>query len=286
MAFRVRAVNAAGSGPGSEFVHLAPDDPAVLVVPPGRQIPLLDTARQSLIVRLQDIDCRVRVWWQPWDAAWYGSIEVPTNRAGRAGAAPRRQRRPARRSGPRRSPATSSAGRWDSSDDRLEPLRDAWATPHPRTVLGAETMTIDTTEFEAKHGKPRGRRMWVFRLPGRRASEQLRAPGQLRPRQAGVPALRPAEPDRAARRLAGGAGGLAGDGRLMSNRNPDIGYQQLKQVLPFCFSQELKNVPHRRAGDRARLRRPDQTRLGADCSQHDRPRSTARSTSSSPCRGR
>ena len=28
----------------------------------------------------------------------------------------------------------------------------------------------------------------------------------------------------------------------MSNRDPDIAYNQLKQVLPFCFSQELKNV--------------------------------------------
>ena len=28
----------------------------------------------------------------------------------------------------------------------------------------------------------------------------------------------------------------------MSNRDPDVAYNQLKQVLPFCFSQELKNV--------------------------------------------
>ena len=126
--FRVRAVNAAGSGPGSEFVHVAPDDPAVLVVPPGRRIPLLDTARQSLIARLQDIDCRIRVWWQPWDGAWYGSVEVPTNTPIAGG------RRLAVNAGLLDGAVSPLDGNivcraLDSSDDRLEPQRDAWAAP-------------------------------------------------------------------------------------------------------------------------------------------------------------
>ena len=48
--------------------------------------PLLDADRQSLIVRLDGRDCRIRVWWQPSDdngdgtmGGWYGSLEVPTN---------------------------------------------------------------------------------------------------------------------------------------------------------------------------------------------------------------
>ena len=40
-------------------------------------IPLLDTARQSLVVRLDDVDCLLRVWWQPSDSSWWAGIEVP-----------------------------------------------------------------------------------------------------------------------------------------------------------------------------------------------------------------
>ena len=77
--FRVRAVNAAGRGPQSPLVYQIPIRTPARVVPEGQRLPLLDVDRQSLIVRLNDIDCRVRVWWQPWDEAWYASIEVPTN---------------------------------------------------------------------------------------------------------------------------------------------------------------------------------------------------------------
>ena len=45
--------------------------------PPGRRVPLQDHDRQSLVVRLGEQDCLLRVWWQPSDGAWYGSLEVP-----------------------------------------------------------------------------------------------------------------------------------------------------------------------------------------------------------------
>ena len=77
--FRVRAVNSAGTGPQTALVYAMPMRPAVPVVASGQRIPLLDLDRQSLIVRLAGVDCRIRVWWQPRDGAWYGSIEVPTN---------------------------------------------------------------------------------------------------------------------------------------------------------------------------------------------------------------
>ena len=67
-----------------------PSDPVEAVVyvqvpavtlPRGFTVPLLDRDRQSLIVRLDGRDCRIRIWWQPSDAGWWGSLEVPTNTA-------------------------------------------------------------------------------------------------------------------------------------------------------------------------------------------------------------
>ena len=76
----VRARNLAGTSDASEQVEGAPCVmPAAVTLPPGATIPLGDHDRQSLIVRLDGRDCRVRVWWQPSDSGWWGSLEVPTN---------------------------------------------------------------------------------------------------------------------------------------------------------------------------------------------------------------
>ena len=77
--FRLRAVNDAGPGPATEVVRIVPRPVHAAVVPPGTSIPLLDVDRQSVVVRLADVDCRVTVWWQPSDQSWYGSLEVPVN---------------------------------------------------------------------------------------------------------------------------------------------------------------------------------------------------------------
>ena len=77
--FRVRAVNAVGVGLATEIVKTIPIPASVLTIPPGHRIPLLHTDRQSLIVRLADIDCRIAVFWQPSDVAWYATLEVPVN---------------------------------------------------------------------------------------------------------------------------------------------------------------------------------------------------------------
>ena len=46
----------------------------------GFRVPLLDLDRQSLIVQHRGaLDCRISVWWQPSDAAWYASLECPVN---------------------------------------------------------------------------------------------------------------------------------------------------------------------------------------------------------------
>ena len=78
--FRVRSVNVVGAGQASEMVFGIPirmiTGPSI---PAGQRIPLIDTDRQSLILRLADQDCRIRVWWQPSDRSWWGSIEVPAN---------------------------------------------------------------------------------------------------------------------------------------------------------------------------------------------------------------
>ena len=77
--FRVRARNARGAGLPSATVYATPMRMPTTTIPVGQRVPLLDLDRQSLIVRLGGRDCRVRVWWQPMDGAWYGGIEVPVN---------------------------------------------------------------------------------------------------------------------------------------------------------------------------------------------------------------
>ena len=77
---RMRAINAAGTSDESEEVEASPYlMPATITPPPGAALPLIDADRQSLIVRLDNKDCRVTVWWQPSDESWYASLEVPTN---------------------------------------------------------------------------------------------------------------------------------------------------------------------------------------------------------------
>ena len=77
---RMRAINAAGTSDESEEVEASPYlMPATITPPPGAALPLIDADRQSLIVRLDNRDCRVTVWWQPSDESWYAMLEVPTN---------------------------------------------------------------------------------------------------------------------------------------------------------------------------------------------------------------
>ena len=41
----------------------------------GQGIPFGDYDRQSLIVRLAGVDCRLHLWWQPSDQNWYMTLE-------------------------------------------------------------------------------------------------------------------------------------------------------------------------------------------------------------------
>ena len=75
---RVRGVNSAGAGQASPILLAIPVRKIVIVPVAGGRIPLLDTDRQSVILRLSDQDCRLRLWWQPYDSAWYASLEIPT----------------------------------------------------------------------------------------------------------------------------------------------------------------------------------------------------------------
>ena len=79
--FRVHAVSAANRiSVASETVYAVPvRSGRTTAPPPGQPIPLNDVDRQSLIVRLAGRDCRIRVWWQPSDASWWASLEVPAN---------------------------------------------------------------------------------------------------------------------------------------------------------------------------------------------------------------
>ena len=77
--FKVRGVNSVGAGPYTDVVHATPVPAAVRVRKTSQRLPLLDLDRQSLIVRLAGTDCRVKVYFQPSDNAWYSDIEVPVN---------------------------------------------------------------------------------------------------------------------------------------------------------------------------------------------------------------
>ena len=79
--FQVRARNSAGVSPYTDIVYATPVETSASTELSVQQLPLLDVDRQSLIVRLGAVDCRIHVWWQPSDSAWYGSLEAPVNTA-------------------------------------------------------------------------------------------------------------------------------------------------------------------------------------------------------------
>lgn len=79
-------VRAVGDGQVSEWatMQVRPTTPIPTAPDNGSIIPLIDTDRQSLILRLPDstganIDIRLSIWWSPSDSGWWGSIEAPIN---------------------------------------------------------------------------------------------------------------------------------------------------------------------------------------------------------------
>ena len=124
--FRVQAVSTGGTGPPTPFLSAVPIDVPAVVVPTGQALPLLDVDRQSLIVRLADMDCRVIVFWQPQDLAWYASLEVPVNTSAVTG------RRLALDSGLLDRVSDVLPGNLSLRElgtTGAEPQRDAWARP-------------------------------------------------------------------------------------------------------------------------------------------------------------
>lgn len=77
--FGVRAVNAVGAGPATAKVTATPAQTWTVVLPARQQILLEDHDRQSMLVTLGGTACRLRVWWQPDQQGWFGSLEAPVN---------------------------------------------------------------------------------------------------------------------------------------------------------------------------------------------------------------
>ncbi len=77
--FRIRAIAGGGVGDSSDIVYGIPETNRPPLVRRGVEIPMLDEDRQSLILRLDDQDCLLTVWWQPSDQSWWGSLEAPVN---------------------------------------------------------------------------------------------------------------------------------------------------------------------------------------------------------------
>ena len=44
---------------------------------PAAIIDLINVDRQSLVIKLGAVDCRLTVWWQPSDSCWYATLEFP-----------------------------------------------------------------------------------------------------------------------------------------------------------------------------------------------------------------
>ena len=125
--FRVRAVNAEGAGPPSPVVYAVPVPVTdAVTVPSGLAIPLLDEDRQSLIVRLADMDCRLTVYWSPSAFAWFADLEVPTNTLRVAG---RRLALNAGLLGRTTGVLPGDIVLRELGDTGAEPARDAWARP-------------------------------------------------------------------------------------------------------------------------------------------------------------
>ena len=125
--FRVRAVNGVGTGPQTGIVYAIPKRESVVAIPAGQRLPLLDVDRQSMILRLANNDCRVRISWNVAEQSWFGDLEVPVNTAVVQGI------RLAVGSGILDRiqgvlPGNIVCRNLDSIDD-LEPARDAWARP-------------------------------------------------------------------------------------------------------------------------------------------------------------
>ena len=77
--FQVRARNSVGTSAWTDIIYGIPVLTPSIAVPAGQRIPLQDHDRQSLIVRLGGVDCRIHVWWQPSDSAFYAALESPVN---------------------------------------------------------------------------------------------------------------------------------------------------------------------------------------------------------------
>ena len=127
--FVVRPVNQAGPGvPSSPFYGVMRKLLGAPTLFEGQQILLIDALRQSLIIRLDDFDCRLSLWWQPRDEAWYASLEVPTNTK------LVESQRLATNSGILDRVSSPLSGniicrRLDVIDTFLEPGREAWSKP-------------------------------------------------------------------------------------------------------------------------------------------------------------
>ena len=79
-----------------------------------------------MIVRLGGMDCRIQVWWQPSDGAWYSAIEIPTNTSVISG------RRLVVGAGlldrlPDVLPGNIVCRALDEDSGRVDPARDAWS---------------------------------------------------------------------------------------------------------------------------------------------------------------
>lgn len=134
--YRVRAVNSAGAGDPSPVVKATPREQTELPPRVGVPIPLLDDVdNQELLVRLDSVDCLLKVWWQPGDDAWYASLEAPT------GTPAVTSRRVALDSPVGPSPLPGSIYCRATGSERTEPGARPWGSTHglfyePRNVNG------------------------------------------------------------------------------------------------------------------------------------------------------
>ena len=74
---RVRAVTSLGPGIVALPVTAQVRRIGFRLLFPGATIPVRNLGRQAFTVRLSDVDCRITLWWQSTDMAWYATVEAP-----------------------------------------------------------------------------------------------------------------------------------------------------------------------------------------------------------------
>jgi len=73
----VRARNSDGTSDPTQRVYFICDELISYPVVIGQAVPLQNLLRQSVILRIDGYDVKLRVFWQPGQQRWFATVEIP-----------------------------------------------------------------------------------------------------------------------------------------------------------------------------------------------------------------